>query len=81
MNLESRVERYPFSEKKICTVKWSPLTVDANVAEIRGWCKDTFGKSGYREETDDNRWVDNIENGEIMFVVEADMTMFLLRWQ
>ena len=34
----------------------------------------------YQEEIERTRWVDNIEQSEIMLCNDADLTLFLLRW-
>ena len=74
-----RTEKYYGSEKNIHTVSWKGHgEVDSD--EVKQWCNDTYGKSGYREETNNNRWVDNIEHSEVMLCNDEDLTMFLLRW-
>lgn len=75
-----RTEHYYGSTRNITTVSWKGRgEVDAEL--IRDWCIATFGKSGYREETGDTAWVDNSECEEIMLCNDADLTMFLLRWE
>lgn len=72
-------EHYPFSKRNITTVSWKGRgEVDAK--EIRQWCIDSFGKSGYREDIEDSYWVDNTESGEIMLCKDEFLTAFLLRW-
>ena len=41
--------------------------------QLRKWCLKTYGPPGIR-------WEDNIMLGEIVFVNESDLTLFLLRW-
>ena len=72
-------EHYPLSERNITTVSWKGKgEVDGD--EIRQWCVDKLGKSGYREDIEDSYWVDNTEVGEIMLCKDEFLTMFLLRW-
>lgn len=75
-----RTEKYYGSEKNIHTVSWKGHG-EIDSREIKKWCIDTYGKSGYREDTWDNRWIDNTKNSEIMLCNDEDLTMFLLRWQ
>ncbi len=74
-----RTEQYFGSKKKICTVSWKGHG-EVNSEEIRDWCTQTFGKSGYQEEINDSLWIDNIEKDEIMLCREEYLTLFLLRW-
>jgi hypothetical protein len=72
-------ENYYGSKRNITTISWKGKgEVDAN--EIRQWCIDRFGKSGYREDIEDSYWVDNTEFGEIMLCKDEFLTAFLLRW-
>lgn len=72
-------EHYPFSDRNITTISWKGKgEVDAD--EIKDWCVDNFGKSGYREDIGDSYWVDNTEVGEIMLCKDELLTAFLLRW-
>jgi len=49
-------------------------------AEIRTWCYQTFGEPGYRNDTADVRWVDDIKYGEVRIDRESDLMMFILKW-
>jgi len=40
----------------------------------------TDGPDGWRHNTQQVRWRDNIANGEIRFSREDDLALFLLRW-
>ena len=72
-------EHYPFSERSITTISWKGKgEVDGD--EIRQWCIEKLGKSGYREDIEDSYWVDNTEMGEIMLCKDEFLTAFLLRW-
>ena len=72
-------EHYFGSEKNITTISWKGKgEVDSN--EIQEWCRQTFGKSGYRDDIEDSYWVDNTEAGEIMLCKDEFLTAFLLRW-
>ena len=51
------------------------------VKEIREWCYATYGEPGYRSNTDETRWIDDITYGEVVLSRETDLTMFLLRWE
>lgn len=67
------------SKKTITTISWKGRG-EVDAIEIRGWCRDSFGKSGYREDIEDSYWVDNTESGEIMLCKDEFLTAFLLRW-
>lgn len=72
-------QRYFGSERNITTISWiGKGEVDGD--EIRQWCNDKFGKSGYREDIEDSYWVDNSDHGEIMLCKDEFLTAFLLRW-
>lgn len=75
-----KTEHYYGSKKRIHTISWKGKG-EVDATEIYNWCIDTFGKSGYREETGDNRWIDNTEMGEIILCNDEDLTLFLLRWE
>ena len=75
-----RTERYYGSQKNIHTISWKGKgEVDSD--SIRNWCIEHFGPSGYQEELEASRWVDNTEQGEIMLCNDSDLTYFLLIWQ
>ena len=75
-----RSEHYFGSKRNVHTISWKGQgEVDTN--EIIEWCIETFGKSGYREETENNRWVDNSTESEIILCNDEDLTLFLLRWE
>ena len=72
-------ERYYGSERNITTVTWKGRG-EVDGTEIRDWCRERFGKSGYREDIEDSYWVDNTEHEEIMLCKDEFLTAFLLRW-
>lgn len=75
-----RTEHYYGSTKNIHTISWKGRgEVDSQA--IRAWCIEHLGKSGYQEELEASRWVDNTEQGEIMLCNDSDLTYFLLIWQ
>jgi hypothetical protein len=49
--------------------------------ELQRWCYETYGPPGFRVNTHDMRWKDAIKYGEIEFEREADLMLFLLKWQ
>ena len=74
-----KTEHYYGSSMNIHTISWKGHgEVDAN--EIRAWCLETLGNSGYQEAIERSRWVDNIDQGELMLCNDEDLTLFLLRW-
>ena len=75
-----KTEKYFGSKYNIHTVSWKGKgEVDGD--EIRQWCNENFGPSGYLEEYDGTRWLDNIsEQGEIMLCRDEDLTFFLLKF-
>lgn len=77
--LTYRTEHYYGSKKQIHTIKWDPSEIDGR--EVKRWCLKHLGKSGYQEEIEDSRWVDNIDSHEIMLCKDEDFTHFLLVWQ
>lgn len=79
MDIEHKKQHYPLSDRTLITAKWQRV-LPAEQKEIREWCTQSFGPSGWQEELEANRWVDDIENGEIVFLTESDYTAFLLRW-
>ena len=58
----------------------SPRKVANTLAELKNWCYMTYGPDGWRHNTQQVRWRDNIANGEIRFSREDDLALFLLRW-
>lgn len=79
MEISHTKKHYPLSDHYLITAKWDRV-LPSDQKEIREWCINTFGKSGWREDLERNRWLDDIENNEIVFVDESDFTVFLLRW-
>jgi len=75
-----KTEHYYGSERNIHTISWKGRG-EVDSQEIRDWCIERLGKSGYNEATGDSRWVDNTENSEIMLCNDEDLTYFLLIWQ
>ena len=73
-----RTEHYFGSSRNINTIKWDPSEVDGR--EVVAWCTEHFGKSGYQEELEATRWINNIDQREIMLCNDSDFTMFLLVW-
>jgi len=74
-----KTEHYYGSKRNIHTVSWKGHgEVDSN--EIREWCLKTLGNSGYQEAIERSRWIDNIDEGELMLCNDEDLTLFLLRW-
>ena len=51
-----------------------------NRAEITQWCYKVFGPAGFRHLTNETRWKDSIQWGEIYFSNKDDLMMFVLRW-
>jgi len=74
-----RTEHYYGSKRNIHTISWKGRG-EVDSEEIRNWCLTILGKSGYQEEIERTRWVDNIEQSEIMLCNDEDLTLFLLRW-
>lgn len=75
-----KTEHYYGSTKNIHTISWKGRgEVDAQ--QIYNWCIEHFGNPGYQEEIGCSRWVNNVEQGEIMLCNDADLTYFLLIWQ
>lgn len=48
--------------------------------EIKRWCWQMFGQEGYMVNSNEIRWKDSIEYGEIRFQREEDLSLFLLKW-
>ena len=71
---------YPGSKRTVHSVTWVRDLENDNKS-IEKWCLDTFGPSGYREDTQDTRWVNNVNTGDITFLQEQDLVVFLLRWE
>lgn len=74
-----KTEHYYGSAKNIITINWRGKG-EVDSAEIRKWCIQQFGNSGYREDIEDSYWVDNIDHSEIMLCKDEFLTAFLLRW-
>ena len=72
-------EHYYGSKRNITTITWKGKG-EVDGTEIRDWCRERFGKSGYREDIEDSYWVDNTEHEEIMLCKDEFLTAFLLRW-
>lgn len=77
--LTYKTEHYYGSSRNIHTIKWDPSEIDGR--EVKRWCEEKFGKSGYQDEIEATRWVNNIESHEVMLCTDEDLTFFLLRWQ
>lgn len=75
-----RKENYYGSKKNIHTISWKGHG-EVDAIEIRDWCRQHFGPSGYQEEINDSHWVDNTEHGEIMLCKDEFVTLFRLRWE
>ena len=75
-----KTTNYYGSQKKIHVVSWKGRgEVDGD--EIRKWCTENFGKSGYQSELEGSRWLDDIaDSGEIYLCKDEDLTFFLLKW-
>jgi hypothetical protein len=72
-------EHYFGSTKTITTISWKGKgEVDSN--EVKEWCIQNFGNSGYQEEKGTSFWVDNCDSGELMLCKPELLTAFLLRW-
>lgn len=72
-------EQYYGSKTNITTITWKGQgEIDRD--EIRQWCIDHFGPSGYREDENTSYWVDNSDSDEIMLCKDELLTIFLLRW-
>lgn len=46
----------------------------SQLKSMQDWCVETYG-------TDPTRWCDNIRWGEVRFRNEADVTLFVLKWE
>ena len=75
-----KTTNYYGSQKKIHVVSWRGRgEVDSD--EVRKWCTDNFGNSGYQSELEGSRWLDDIEgSSEIYLCKDEDLTFFLLKW-
>lgn len=51
-----------------------------NRAEITQWCYKSFGPAGFRHLTNETRWKDSIQWGEVYFSRKEDLEWFVLRW-
>jgi hypothetical protein len=51
-----------------------------NRSEITRWCYQTFGTPGMNHLTQQTRWKDSIQYGEIYFIDQKDLEWFVLRW-
>lgn len=78
-SFKHRTEHYFGSKRNVHTISWKGRG-EVDTTEIRDWCLTTFGKSGYQEEIERSRWVDNTTDSEIMLCNDEDLTLFLLRW-
>lgn len=74
-----KTERYFGSKQNIHTIKWDPSEVDGR--DVKRWCDEHLGPSGYQEELEGSRWVNNVDNHEIMLCNDQDLTHFLLVWE
>lgn len=72
-------EHYFGSKKVITTISWKGKG-EVDSKEVKEWCIQTYGNSGYQDEIEDSLWVDNTEAGEIMLCKPELLTAFLLRW-
>jgi hypothetical protein len=48
--------------------------------EVVDWCKQNFGKTGYQEEHECARWLEEFDKHSITLLKDEDLTLFLLRW-
>lgn len=46
----------------------------SELKSIQNWCVETYG-------TDQARWFDHIRWGEVYFRDEADVTLFVMKWE
>lgn len=74
-----KTSRYYGSSKNVHEIKWDPSEIDGR--EIKRWCVQNFGKSGYQEEHECARWLDEIDKHSITLLKDEDLTLFLLRWE
>lgn len=74
-----KTESYYGSNKKIHTVSWKGHG-EIDSSEIQEWCTNKFGNSGYQEEIESSRWLDDTVNGELILCKDEDLTFFLLKW-
>ena len=79
-NFTYTATNYYGSQKKVHVVSWKGMG-EVDGEEIRQWCIENFGKPGYQEELEGNRWLDDIDgHGEIYLCKDEDLTFFLLKW-
>lgn len=74
-----KTTNYYGSQKKVHVVSWKGKG-EVDTVEVRQWCIDNLGNSGYQEELGESRWLDNCENDEIFLCKDEDLTFFLLKW-
>lgn len=74
-----RATNYYGSQKKIHQVSWKGKG-EVDSSEVRKWCTEHFGNSGYQEEIGESRWLDNCKEEEIFLCKDEDLTFFLLKW-
>ena len=72
-------EHYYGSKKQVHTISWKGHG-EVDSQEILDWCISNLGNSGYQEEHGCSRWIDDVENGEIILCNDSDLTFFLLKW-
>ena len=70
---------YYGSQKKIHEIKWDPSEIDGR--EVVDWCKQNFGKTGYQEEHECARWLEERDKHSVTLLKDEDLTLFLLRWE
>jgi hypothetical protein len=64
-----------YKTRYVAAFTYSKIDVDA----VKKWCYETFGPPTQRYD-EDMRWWDGIKYGEVEFVNEEDLLMFILRW-
>ena len=75
-----KLHYYKQPYKNYTTVAF-PMQDLATQFQLRNWCYKTFGEPGYKPDTAEVRWVDDIKYGEIRIDRDSDLMMFLLRWE
>lgn len=70
---------YYGSTKQIHTVSWQGKG-EVDSTEIKEWCIENFGESGFQEEHGKARWLDDTNDATIFLCNDEDLTFFLLKW-
>lgn len=74
-----KTSHYYGSQKNIHEIKWDPSEIDGR--EVVDWCLQNFGKTGYQEEYECARWLEERDKHSVTLLKDEDLTLFLLRWE